>query len=121
MRLFIAEKPELARVIAKGLGGGKTCDGYIDCGNDDWVTYCFGHMLTLYEPEDYDPRFGKWNLGDLPIIPVTWKKKVIKDKAKQLKVIFGLMKQADVVVSAGDADAEGEYLIREIRYDSLLA
>ncbi|MDD2739958.1 MAG: toprim domain-containing protein [Methylomonas lenta] len=66
MRLFIAEKPDLAKAIVEGLGGGSRKDGYYDCGND-FVTWCYGHMLKLLDPEDYDPRFSKWNMADLPI------------------------------------------------------
>ena len=114
MRLFIAEKPELAKAIAKGLGGGKPCKGYINCSDNNIVTFCFGHMLELFEPEDYDKKYSLWNLTDLPIVEIPWKKKVPKDREEQFQIISELITKSDTVVSAGDADAEGEYLIREI-------
>jgi len=63
MRLFIAEKPDLAKAIVDGLGGGSRKDGFYDCGND-YVTWCYGHMLQLLDPEDYDPRMasGLWTI-----------------------------------------------------------
>ena len=115
MRLFIAEKPELAKAIVAGLGGGSRKDGYIDCG-DNYVTWCFGHMLQLFDPEDYDPKYAKWNLSDLPVSHIPWKKKPGGDKGSkdQLKTILGLLKQASSVVNAGDPDEEGQLLVDEI-------
>ena len=66
MRLFIAEKPDLAKAIVEGLGGGSRKNGYFDCGKD-YVTWCFGHMLQLLDPEDYDEKYAKWNMADLPL------------------------------------------------------
>ena len=63
MRLFIAEKPSLGRAIAEGLGNGKKHEGYITCGNDT-VTWCFGHLLELANPEHYDPALKKWDHSD---------------------------------------------------------
>ena len=74
MRLFIAEKPSVAKVIAESLGIVKRCDGYIECKNDNIVTNCFGHLLELAEPDFYlkkrnDPDCTGWRMEDLPIIP----------------------------------------------------
>lgn len=115
MRLFIAEKPDLAKAIAAGLGGGARKDGYIDCG-EDYVTWCFGHMLQLFDPEDYDPKYAKWDLNDLPVSHIPWKKKPGGDKGSQdqLKAILRLLKEASSVVNAGDPDAEGQLLVDEI-------
>ena len=113
MRLFIAEKPELAKAIVEGLGGGHRKDGYYDCGTD-YVTWCFGHMLQLFDPEEYDERYAKWNMDDLPIYHIPWKKKPSKDKKAQLSIIMSLLKQADSVVHAGDPDDEGQLLIDEV-------
>ena len=113
MKLYIAEKPELAKAIAKGLGGGSAKAGYIDCG-EDRVTWCFGHLLELYDPEDYDPAHKRWQMDTLPIAMTPWQYKP-RDKAKkQLKVIEGLLKQANEVVHAGDPDAEGQLLVEEV-------
>jgi DNA topoisomerase-3 len=113
MRLFIAEKPDLAKAIVEGLGGGSRQEGYYDCGND-YVTWCFGHMLQLLDPEDYDERYSKWSMADLPIVHIPWKKKPGTDKSKQLKIITGLLKQANNIVHAGDPDEEGQLLVDEI-------
>jgi DNA topoisomerase-3 len=113
MRLFIAEKPDLARAIVEGLGGGTRQSGYFDCGND-YVTWCFGHMLQLLDPEDYDARYKVWAMDDLPIAHIPWRKQPAGDKKDQLKVIMGLLKQADSVVHAGDPDDEGQLLVDEI-------
>jgi len=113
MRLFIAEKPDLARAIVEGLGGGSRQTGYFDCGND-YVTWCFGHMLQLLDPEDYDARYKTWSMDDLPIAHIPWRKQPAGDKKDQLKIITGLLKQADSVVHAGDPDDEGQLLVDEI-------
>ena len=113
MRLFIAEKPDLARAIVEGLGGGTRQSGYFDCGND-YVTWCFGHMLQLLDPEDYDVRYKQWAMEDLPIAHIPWRKQPASDKKEQLKIITGLLKQADGVIHAGDPDDEGQLLVDEI-------
>jgi DNA topoisomerase-3 len=115
MRLFIAEKPELARAIAEGLGGGTRRQGYIECGNDR-VTWCFGHMLQLLTPEDYDPRYAEWSMDDLPIVNIPWRRKPAGDTKRQaqLKIVLDLLKISDSVVHAGDPDEEGQLLVDEI-------
>ena len=111
--LYIAEKPELARAIVEALGGGNRKNGYYDCGNDT-VTWCYGHMLRLYEPEEYDPAFKRWTLDDLPLVFTPWKKKPVEKAKEQLGVILKLLKSADAAVNAGDPDAEGQLLVDEI-------
>ncbi|MFA9394688.1 MAG: DNA topoisomerase III [Halodesulfovibrio sp.] len=113
MRLFIAEKPSLGRAIAEGLGNGKKHEGYITCG-DDTVTWCFGHLLELANPDDYNPEWKKWDAKALPIIPEQWILKPRKGVSKQLNVIKKLLKKADIVVNAGDPDREGQLLIDEV-------
>ena len=113
MRLFIAEKPELARAIVTALGGGQRRGGYIDCGADK-VTWCFGHMLSLFDPEDYDLQYKRWQMDHLPVIHVPWKKKINEDKKQQVNIIKGLLKQAKTVVHAGDPDEEGQLLVDEL-------
>lgn len=112
-RIFIAEKHEVAKAIADTLGITSKGDGVYYCGNDG-VTWCAGHMLELCSPEDYDERYKKWDLNDLPIVHIPWKYKPIKGRAKQLKIIKGLIDKAAVVVHAGDTDAEGQLLVDEI-------
>ena len=113
MRLFIAEKPSLARAIAEGLGNGKKSEGFITCGSDV-VTWCFGHILEQYSPDQYDEKYAHWRMDDLPIIPETWKLFVKKDASKQFKIIKELIGKADLIVNAGDPDREGQLLIDEV-------
>ena len=113
MRLFIAEKPSLAKAIANGLGNGHTDSGCIRC-NDDVVTWCFGHMLEPAWPQDYKPEYSQWRREHLPIIPSEWKYKVRKDAAKQLALIASLLREADSVVNGGDPDREGQLLVDEV-------
>ncbi len=115
MRLFIAEKPSLARAIADVLPKPhRRGDGYIACGNDQVVTWCVGHLLEQAQPDSYDSRYARWNLADLPIIPEKWRLQPRPSVAKQLKVIEGLLQQASVVVHAGDPDREGQLLVDEV-------
>lgn len=113
MRLFIAEKPELARAIVDGLGGGSKKDGYYECGTDK-VTYCFGHMLSLKDPEDYDSKYAKWSLEHLPLVFIPWELKKTKSGSKQLNIIIKLLKESSSCVNAGDPDPEGQLLVDEI-------
>ncbi|MCX2523626.1 DNA topoisomerase III [Larsenimonas rhizosphaerae] len=114
MRLIIAEKPSLARAIAQALpGSGRRQDGYIDCG-DTRVTWCFGHLLEQAEPEAYDPRYKRWHLEHLPIIPDQWQLKPRADARKQLSLIKKLAKESDQLVHAGDPDREGQLLVDEV-------
>lgn len=120
MRLFIAEKPSLGRAIAQFLPTPGTPAGppgkpptHIVAG-DDVVTWCFGHLLEMAEPEDYDPAFKQWNFDQLPIVPESWNL-LPKDDAKgQIKVISSLLARADAVVNAGDPDREGQLLVDEL-------
>ena len=113
MQLIIAEKPSVAYSIAKALDVKGKKDGYIENGNFI-ITWCIGHLITLAEPQSYDEKFAKWNYGDLPIIPESFKYKISGDKNKQFKVIKELMHRKDVaeVVNACDAGREGELIFR---------
>lgn len=120
MKLVIAEKPILGRAIADAIPGeGKTENGCIVKG-DYTVIWAYGHLLTLKDPEDYDPAFKKWSLKDLPIYFEDWQKKPGDSgdggtsKAERLEQIGKLLKKADCVIHAGDPDDEGQYLIDEI-------
>ncbi|MDR1744294.1 MAG: DNA topoisomerase III, partial [Planctomycetota bacterium] len=111
--LYIAEKPELARAVVEALGGGEKRRGYYECGADS-VTWCFGHMLELCQPEDYDPAFKKWSLSVLPLFFTPWRKKPLAKSTEQFAVIVGLLREAECVVHAGDPDPEGQLLVDEI-------
>ena len=121
MRLFIAEKPSVAKAIAGELGATGKGDGFIECGTDK-VTWCFGHMLEQADPDEYTPddvprgQSGKkvWRVDELPIIPESWILKPKDDAKKQLAVIGKLLKEAKEIVNAGDPDREGQLLVDEV-------
>ncbi len=115
MKLFIAEKPSLARAIAAGIGTGKNEDGYISLnGGEEIVTWCFGHILEQLSPSEYDEKYQKWRMEDLPIVPSQWKLKVKSDATKQFKIIRDLISKATTIVNAGDPDREGQLLVDEV-------
>ncbi len=115
MRLFIAEKPSLARAIAQVLPKPhKNCDGYIQCGNNDVVSWCIGHLLEQAEPDVYNQNYKFWRLEHLPIIPDKWQYQVKKNTAKQFNVLKKLITKADEIVHAGDPDREGQLLVDEV-------
>ena len=105
MKLFIAEKPSLARAIASGIGVGKNFDGYISVnGGNEIVTWCYGHILEQLNPSEYAEKYRAWRMEDLPIIPSQWKLKVKPEAAKQFKIIRELIGKATTIVNAGDPD-----------------
>lgn len=114
MRLFIAEKPSLAEALAGELGATKK-RGYYE-GAGVRVAWCYGHMLEMAQPDDYDPRYKKWNAQDLPIVPEVWKLKIKSEQrvVEQLPILGQLLAQADDVVHAGDPDREGQLLVDEV-------
>ena len=113
MKLCIAEKPSVARDIAKILGANTTKKGYLE-GNGYWVTWTFGHLCTLKEPHDYSMSLKTWNLFSLPIIPENFGIKLIDNKGvhTQFKVIEQLVKDCEEVINCGDAGQEGELIQR---------
>lgn len=116
VRLIIAEKPSVAKAIAEALSGGAprmNNQGLYEVGSD-LVAACAGHILEPYEPEDYDSNLKKWRIDDLPIIPEAWKLKPIPSNRKRLNQIKEAMKYADVIIQAGDKDAEGQRLVDEV-------
>ena len=114
MRLFIAEKPSLARSIAAVLSKPQENNKlYIKAG-DDIIAWAAGHLLELAMPENYDDKYKRWNISDLPIFPDVWKMLVKKESRDLFDNLKKLLKQADVVVNAGDCDREGQLLIDEI-------
>ena len=105
MKLYIAEKPSLARAIADALPKPqKKHDGYIELGNGDCVSWCIGHLLEQAEPDDYDASFKKWRFEHLPIVPEQWQLKPKAKTRKQLTVLKKLIKQASTIIHAGDPD-----------------
>lgn len=114
MRLFIAEKPSLGRAIADVLGVTEKHRDYIECQHGDVVTWCVGHLLEQAEPEQYGDEYKHWSLDTLPIIPKAWLAVPKNETKDQLNTVVKLIKQADVLVNAGDPDREGVYLVNEV-------
>ena len=113
MIVCIAEKPSVARDIAEVLGARTRKEGYIE-GNGYQVTWTFGHLCTLKEPDDYTPSWKMWSLSSLPMIPPRFGIKLINDDGieKQFHIIEGLMQKADEIINCGDAGQEGELIQR---------
>ncbi len=113
MIVCIAEKPSVARDIARIIGATSSHDGYME-GNGFQVTWTFGHLCTLKEPQDYTPMWRSWNLTSLPMIPERFGIKLIDDQGikKQFSIIEGLMQKAERIVNCGDAGQEGELIQR---------
>ena len=113
MIVCIAEKPSVARDIARIIGATSSRDGYME-GNGYQVTWTFGHLCTLKEPHDYTDQWKRWSLSALPMIPPRFGIKLIEDDGikKQFAVIERLMKQADGIINCGDAGQEGELIQR---------
>ena len=113
MIVCIAEKPSVAKDIARIIGANKSCQGYME-GNGYQVTWTFGHLCTLKEPDDYTPQWKRWSLVTLPMIPTRFSIKLINDEGilKQFAVIEKLMQAADGIINCGDAGQEGELIQR---------
>lgn len=123
MILVIAEKPVLGKAIADALPGTAAMKNGCIYKDDYIVTWVFGHMLSLKEPEDYDIGYKSWNINSLPIFFKDWQVKIGKDgnlnkgqisKSQRVNQIGNLLKQADEVIHAGDPDDEGQLLIDEL-------
>ena len=113
MKVCIAEKPSVAREIAEVLGATKKMNGYIE-GNGYQVTWTFGHLCTLKEPNDYSENWKRWSLASLPLIPPRFGIKLISNPTyeQQFKTIEELMQNAEMVINCGDAGQEGELIQR---------
>ena len=113
MKVCIAEKPSVAKEIAKVLGANTSRDGYME-GNGYQVTWTFGHLCTLKEPHDYTEMWKPWALSRLPMIPQRFGIKLIDNKTyeKQFHTIETLMQDAEEIVNCGDAGQEGELIQR---------
>jgi DNA topoisomerase-3 len=113
MKVCIAEKPSVAREIATILGANTKHDGYFE-GNGYAVTYTFGHLCTLKEPNDYWPHWKSWDLNNLPMLPEKFETKLVQNSGiqKQFNIIKSLFDKATVVINCGDAGQEGELIQR---------
>ena len=121
MRLFIAEKPSLGRAIAQylpakgvpqGRGVGRAAT-HIVAGNDV-VSWCFGHLFEMAEPDAYNVAYKRWSFATLPIVPSDWRLIPRESAMAQINAIKLLLAQCDEVVNAGDPDREGQLLIDEL-------
>jgi DNA topoisomerase-3 len=117
--LILTEKPSVARDFAAALSLRAGGDGFIE-GDDYIITWAIGHLLTPYDPEDYDSIYKKWSLATLPIIPTDWKFKAQPKTKKQLDIIKRLLKRHDLekIIVATDAGREGELIARLILNDA---
>ena len=121
MQLYIAEKPSLGRAIAAALPGPhQKGQGWIRCGQGEQavtVSWCIGHLLEPAEPARYNPAWKKWRQEDLPMIPEKWEVMPKDSVRQQLNVLESLIRQAKIIIHAGDPDREGQLLVDEvIRY-----
>ena len=120
MKVCVTEKPSVARDIARLLGATERHDGYFE-GNGYQVTWTFGHLCCLKEPQDYTDLWKRWSLASLPMIPQRFGIKLIEDDGykKQFKVIESLIAGADEVINCGDAGQEGELIQRWVYQKAL--
>lgn len=119
MKLWICEKPSVARIVAEALGKRNNKTGYIEIvdkikGEEHIVTWCVGHVLSTLEPDEYDDKYKTWKFADLPIVPTEWKLKTNPNTKDQLKILKELIKKADSFVNVGDPDREGQLLVDEL-------
>jgi DNA topoisomerase III len=115
MKVILTEKPSVAREIAKCLNINNKRDGYFE-GNSYQITWAFGHLVELKEPDEYHPEWKRWSLESLPIIPEQFGLKARGDESaqRQLNTIKRLFKSADEIICATDAGREGELIFRYI-------
>ncbi len=115
MKVVLAEKPSVAREIADFLGAKSRRDGYLE-GNGYQVTWAFGHLVTLKEPDEYDPALKKWSLEPLPFIPERFELKLVPEKhtRQQFAVVKQLFRAATEIICATDAGREGELIFRYV-------
>ena len=113
--LVIAEKPSVARDIARVLRCGRNQNGALE-GDQYIVTWGLGHLVTLADPEDYDPKYKTWKMEDLPMMPEQFKLEVIKQTGKQFSAVKAQLQRKDVgeIIIATDAGREGELVARLI-------
>lgn len=116
--VFLAEKPSQASAYAEAFTKSKRENGYYVVSNDEYenaiITYGYGHLVSLYSPDDYDKNLKQWKLNTLPILPDHFKFKVGNGKSKQYKIVKDLLDKADTIIIATDGDREGEAIARLI-------
>jgi DNA topoisomerase-3 len=115
MRVVVAEKPSVARDLAKVLGANQRRDGYLE-GNGWQVTWAIGHLVQLKTPDEYDPALKRWSMDRLPFVPERFELRPTDNQGtrQQLEVVAGLCRSAEELVCATDAGREGELIFRYI-------
>ena len=115
MKLVIAEKPSVGKSIANILGSKEKNNGYLK-GNDYIVSWCFGHLIGLAEPDIYNEKYKKWNIEDLPIIPKEFLLTVKEDTKEQFNLLKKLMNSNEIeeIICATDSGREGELIFRYV-------
>ena len=115
MRVVVAEKPSVARDLAKVLGANQRRDGYLE-GNGWQVTWAIGHLVQLKTPDEYDPALKRWSMDRLPFVPERFELRPTDNQGtrQQLEVVAGLCNRAEELVCATDAGREGELIFRYI-------
>lgn len=115
MQLYLCEKPSQGSDLADVLGVNNKADGYrTNSDSSIIVTWCIGHLLELFSPEEYDSSYKTWSFSNLPIIPSTFLYNPKKETSKQLKIVIKLIKKASEVIIATDFDREGEAIARTV-------
>ncbi len=112
----VAEKPSVARDLARVLGASQSTDGAIE-GGGYVVTWAIGHLVALAQPHQIDPAWKRWDLRILPMLPSSWPLVVLDETKKQFDVVKKILRRPDVesVVCATDAGREGELIFRYIQ------
>ena len=119
-RVFIAEKPSVAREFANSLGlSFKSRDGYMEA-EDTIVTWCVGHLVTMCYPDAYDPKYKKWSLSTIPFIPDEYRYQVIDGVKKQFGIVKRILtdKEVDTIYICTDSGREGEYIYRLVAQEA---
>lgn len=116
--VILAEKPSQAKAYTEAFAKVEKKDGYYNVTDNDLlnatITYGYGHLVSLYDPEKYNANWKKWQLDTLPIFPEHYQFQVSKGKSKQYKIVKGLLDKADKIIIATDSDREGEAIARLI-------
>ena len=111
--LIVAEKPSVARDIARAVGATKSNDGYLE-GNQYKVSWAIGHLVTLPQPHEINPEWKAWKKETLPMLPSSWPLSVIEKTKGQFQILKKLMNSCDGIICATDAGREGELIFRYI-------